>query len=505
MSSTVVLNSPLTTSPNHQHWDMLEDLAESEQPDYSHFPRRSSIPADIQSNSSGCSSVESLDAHAYVAPLSLKRRPRRKSLSLAIIDTGLDAAQLSADVDEDQQYQNQLNRYSTQRWQSSTARLAPPTLMRSQSLGQTQLPSQQGISKRCPRPLPPVPLSRPSSSGSSCRSGSSSPRPLPTPPAYDDRTRTPTSPLPTIPLSPHAYRPITPPLTFSPPPAEEAWESEPASPSTPGAGVGDLEDSLGSFSFLSSPRVPTRVGNKSYRRVHASPYKCARGARFSTTSLSSQVSVPPVPPPAEIRRRNRNKMAKLLRVLGESPPSHLVFREQILNISEEPISEAADDDTAGRPDAVPDMRGASLDSADTLEEETSLKARSDPDAGHGGPPQSPAVRSPPSPRVLRRPKRGRSDDRAARYVVSLADGMARPVTPPWLSFKLGKAKQSAERPKSAQGEGRVSAEDAPLLTSPPRLFTLDLHSQSQRWVHEMGDNRWEVDDYAHVVNSLRKL
>lgn len=474
----------------------------------------------------------------HVPPLNLQRRPRRKSLSM-------DAAQGSS-IFEDKRTTNIIE---------LTANAAGPSqLLRTQSLHHTQSNGKKRL-PRLPRPLPPVPLSRPSSP---VESEESSPlhgsRPLPLPPAgmeeLEPALQSAPANLDTTPS--RDQRAQTPPLSFSPSPAGFAVSPDdelpsPLSPTTPDSSFPNLSlASMRSTSTINTLLTTPTLGKKRSRRdgrVHASPYKWARGpARFSTTSLSSQISVPPMPPPAEVRRRNRDKMAKLIRKFGDCPPSHLVFGEQedpdaieeeIIAVPE-PESELipsppkvsverpprrSDASSSSSATCIPDLvdekiRSYSGADVDPLETKLARKALSDSDAGHStfssgkrdGPPIS--VHTKTTTRVLHRMKKGRADaDKAARYVVSLAGDSTSPASARY-TFKLTtKVKPCGSYLRSAYGlEMKKVEEEVPPLPVPLRFSALDLlNKQSKKWVHETDQNRWEVDDYNNVMESLRKL
>ncbi|THH11408.1 hypothetical protein EW145_g661 [Phellinidium pouzarii] len=465
VSSPVTLNSPDTTSPaNYRQWDIQNHSGVSENPTHSTLPSSMHNPYPSVSN---FNSARPYSAHGRVAPLSLKKGSNRRSPSLSAINMGImDAARQDTAPVRERPQCIQTHQQPRPQWFDTSA--IPVT--RSQSFGQAQLALRQRVAPRCPRPLPPVPLSRPSSPASSDCSGGS-PRPLPTPPSqtvYPELTLAPSSPLSIMSTSPRVDISETSPITFSPSPAAEASspsESEPPSPLTPGSAMTDLENSLNSLSFSSPSRSLSRAARKKGRRIHAFPYKCARGpARFSTTSLSSQVSVPPVPPPAYLHRRNRDKMAKLLRVLGESPPTSLVFAEQELHVSDSILEETKADLDAILPDKSVSIVSNDGDD-DPLEEQKVRKAQSDPDAGHGVRLQSPSARPSTPARLLQRTKKGRRDDRAARYVVSFSGDTSTP-SPTRLTFKPStpKLKPIGSYSRSAYG---MQTEQVKEDTPPP--------------------------------------
>lgn len=151
---------------------------------------------------------------------------------------------------------------------------------------------------------------------------------------------------------------------------------------------------------------------------------------------------------------------------------------------------------------------------DPLESKLSRKALSDPDAGHGAFTTTKRSMVPTSvytkttTRVLHRTRKGRADvDKAARYVVSLAGDSSSP-TPERFTFKLTtKVKPPGSYLRSAYGlEAKKETEEVPPLPVPLRFSALNLlNRQSKKWVHETEKNRWEVDDYNNVMESLRKL
>lgn len=184
----------------------------------------------------------------------------------------------------------------------------PSQLTRSQSLHNTQRNGKRSL-PRLPRPLPPVPLTRPSSPVDSDESLNGC-RPLPLPPVHADEVEpalqsAPASLDPTPSLDQN-QKAQTPPLTFLPSPSGEAASPDddllsPLTPTSPDTGYPDMTfaSTQSSSSINTLLTTPTLAKNRSRRdgRIHSSPYKCARNpARFSLTSLSSQISVPPHAP-----------------------------------------------------------------------------------------------------------------------------------------------------------------------------------------------------------------
>ncbi|OCB84910.1 hypothetical protein A7U60_g8132 [Sanghuangporus baumii] len=466
---------------------------------------------------------------ATVPPLNFKRRTQRRSFSMAKIETGLTDYKRDAAP-----FVNESNMHNNSQPDSHLQRAGEPGISRRQSLPETTtsavLPSNEAALKRPLRPLPPVPTSRsasPTSSNSSHQSHNG-PRPLPNPPF-----RLPRVPVPSV--TPSMLVPVNP---DSPPTDSSSAESTPPRETAPlrlsvkVKRESDLFSPLSPLSLITDlpktlriPVVPTAPSPRSSEarkrhRIHASPYKLTRNpTRFSTTSLSSQVSVPPVPSPAELRRRNREKMAKLIRVLGESPPSDLVFaaereRERTSVDSENAVEEESAENLSKTPITFdPIRRSVSLGIGDST---TSLfgkkKALSDPNAGHGIRAQSPpGVQSPslkPTSFLRRRSKRGRADkDNVPRYVVSLFDA-GESKTSERLTFKLH-AKTPETRPAGSylRGAYKYDVKCSELKTPPlpKKIPGIDLPRLSQKWVRDSRQNRWEVDDYENVVASLRKL
>lgn len=539
-TSEVVLNSPDNALPLPSPWDSPEDKSmasssivnSSKATSQTTFPtsQRSTIDPHYRSNKKLSASTSSTESAVYVAPLNIKPRIRRKSLSLAAIELDKsmfispDQSHISTDSVSSQYHSQGTRRKQlpntpvSQFPPSRSASLngTPESLVRSQSL------------RRNPRPLPPVPNgrasicisptpgSRPASPSGSISSFSSSNnahlalRPLPVPPAVEgspcpsaSSSSSGPSPRPSprivcdlpahsslLVVTNPSSSPVSPATSLSP--LEFAEDSEPPSPHTPLSPTSGITN----LSILSpSPKKLRPARRKS--RVHASPYKLAlRGgpmgpARFSTTSLSSQVSVPPIPPAAELRRRNRDKMAKLMRVLGESPPSDLVFSPE--NSDSPRLNKVAEED---RKIFIPHFRSASIDTQFSMmsEFDKSRKALSDPEAGHGLQVKSSnnntttisqqRSRSP-SGFLRLRPKRGRTGVTAARYVVSLGG-----TDHERLTFRvLGDGPFAKKKPSGSYLRG---------------AYALDA-KESKTCVYESGETRWEIDDYEKVVKSLRKL
>ncbi|EJC97637.1 uncharacterized protein FOMMEDRAFT_32408 [Fomitiporia mediterranea MF3/22] len=515
-------------------------------------------PAVLQAFSRGAADLQ-------VAPLNFNRRHRRKSQSMTRIETEMTDYKRDAARTFDASVMHVPQAHYLQG-------SIEPCITRRQSLPDTSLSSEAGDGslKRLPRPLPPVPreVSRPGSPASSISSFSSAscPRPLPTPPnqspanAISPITFTPATPL----TSPDDTFPVlsTPPRTTKkllvPPCSPPETDPANAAPLSPLSIITDLSNISRATSGV-SPRSPRGTGPAARKRhqIHASPYKLARNpTRFSTTSLSSQISVPPVPPAAELRRRNRDKMAKLIRVLGESPPTELVFpteyddrtssdfgkgkrggrgrrggRESTDTIKEEPAEFHV-------PKVLePLRRSLSLNDSSSSVFGKMKKSLSDPDAGHGVRVQSPTAPTstttssrlnlnPPSSFLRLRTKKGRADiDKAPRYVVSLfgtaESGAASTTTTSdgtgtgtgtgteRLTFKLNAATPKMKPTGSyLRGAYKTDAKPVevklpplPLPTMNPSLDSLG----SKHWIRETGESRWEVDDYENVVMSLRKL
>ena len=193
-------------------------------------------------------------------------------------------------------------------------------------------------------------------------------------------------------------------------------------------------------------------------------------------------------------------MAKLMRVLGESPPSELVFSPDDTNAPR--LGRVSEED---RNIFIPHFRSASIDTqfshALDVEKSQKKKALSDPEAGHGirtctsnanittiSPPNSnttisqPRTRSP-SAFLRLRAKRGRSTGTAARYVVSLGGADHERLT-----FRV-------------LGEGGLLAKKKPSGSYLRGAYALD----AKNCVYENGEARWEIDDYEKIVKSLRKL
>ncbi|KAL5480925.1 hypothetical protein ACEPAI_9866 [Sanghuangporus weigelae] len=462
-----------------------------------------------------------------VPPLNFKRRTQRRSFSMAKIETELTDYKRDAAP-----FVNELNTHNFQT-DSHLQRAGEPCIPRRQSLPETTtsaaLPSNEGASRRSLRPLPPVPTSRPASptSSNSSHQSNNGPRPLPNPPF-----RLPRVPVPSV--TPSMLVPVNP---DSPPTESSSAESTlpretaPLRLSVNVKRESDLFSPLSPLSLITDlpktlriPAVPTAPSPRSSEarkrhRIHASPYKLTRNpTRYSTTSLSSQVSVPPVPSPAELRRRNREKMAKLIRVLGESPPSDLVFaaereRDRISVDSENAVEEESVENHSNTPITFdPIRRSVSLGiGVSTTTLFGKKKALSDPDAGHGIRAQSPpGIQSPTKPTsfLRRRSKRGRADkDNVPRYVVSLFDA-GESKTSERLTFKLHTETPKA-RPAGSYLRGAykydAKCSEAKTPPLPKKIPGIDLPRLSQKWVRDSRQNRWEVDDYENVVASLRKL
>ncbi|KAL5499112.1 hypothetical protein ACEPAH_1630 [Sanghuangporus vaninii] len=511
---TISLNSPVSRCPtSFLPWNPR--LPQSSNPTISALPLVSE----------GSAPSPAARTIVPVPPLNFKRQTQRRSFSMAKIETELTDYKRDAAP-----FLNGLDTNNSQPG-SHFQRTGEPCISRRQSLPETTTgTSNEGVSKRPLRPLPPVPTSRsasPTSSNSSHQSHNG-PRPLPNPPF-----RLPRVPVPSV--TPSMLAPVN---TDSPPTDSSSAESNPPRETAPlrlSVNVkheSDLFSPLSPLSLITDlpktlriPAVPTAPSPRSSEarkrhRIHASPYKLSRNpTRYSTTSLSSQVSVPPVPSPAELRRRNREKMAKLIRVLGECPPSDLVFaaeheRERASVDSENAVEEESVENLSKTPITLdPIRRSVSLGIGDST---TSLfgkkKALSDPDAGHGIRAQYlPGVQSssPKSTSVLRRrSKRGRADkDNVPRYVVSLFDA-GESKTSERLTFKLH-AEPPKTRPAGSylRGAYKYDVKCSELKTPPlpKKIPGIDLPRLSQKWVRDSRQNRWEVDDYENVVASLRKL
>ena len=212
-------------------------------------------------------------------------------------------------------------------------------------------------------------------------------------------------------------------------------------------------------------------------------------------------------------------MAKLIRVLGDSPPSDLVFaaereRERMSFGSEDAVEEESVENFSNTPITFnPMRRSVSLGVGDsTTSFFGKMKALSDPDAGHGIRAQSPLTGqfppAKPTSFLRRRSKKGRADkDKAARYVVSLFDA-AESKTSERLTFKV-----HTEAPKTRpagsylRGAYKYDAKSVEVKTPqlPSKIPGIDLPRPAQKWVRDSRQNRWEVDDYENVVASLRKL
>jgi hypothetical protein len=509
------------------------------------------------SSSSGTSNTPSSPSHgqSFVAPLSFRRDSYRKS-SISSLTEG-DSTEIN----------NVLS-------SSDTTQDSSHSLLRRNSSLRRQL-----------RPLPPVPpnVSRPASPASSVSSSNSAtgaPRPLPLPPSSFNSER----PVSGETVSTIGFAPPSPRLTCLipnistatlPPSTEpEAGHDSPISP------VSALTDATSAFSIL-TPRIGESFPKKGAKktdggsarkhkhtsRVHASPYKLARSAsRYSVTSLSSQVSVPPVPPPSELRRRNREKMAKLIRMLGDSPPKEMVFAIEQAYAELEAGSVEWEQPSRGTkttlsrpktaPSPVPEHphKPNSLDSdrvrpkaSLTFSSDTKLhsrsislsgscsdydsiysskKAVSDPDAGHIAlsPVTSRSTFSTTntlsSPFSRLRPKKGRSGT-SERYVVSLAGGDAERVS---LRLAGSGANPNRMKPSGSYLRGAYKKDAKPVEVRVPPLpksrisllgsSKASLEStpeippptkETKRWLRETGSTRWEVEDYENVVKSLRKL
>ena len=208
-------------------------------------------------------------------------------------------------------------------------------------------------------------------------------------------------------------------------------------------------------------------------------------------------------------------MAKLIRVLGESPPSELVFASERSSLAEDGVEEPIMEEPEKK------EGGGALSSFEPLRRSLSLgfdertgifgkskKALSDPDAGHGvraTSPTAPRSLSPPSAFLRLRTKRGRSgNDKAPRYVVSLFGSADSSATPERLTFKLN-VPNPKTRPTGSylRGAYKTDVKRAEVKIPPPPA--IDVPKQPNKWVREAGSTRWEVDEYENVLKSLRKL
>ena len=415
---------------------------------------------------------------AYVAPLYLRRRLHRRSFSMFTIpptDTQRDTV-------------------------SDIGHGHPGTdpglsLIRSHSHRTVRSPD---TSKTYPRLLPKVPIPRPVSPTSPSYSSHGHSRPLPIPPL----------PVPPASMTVATHKPLI--RRKPPPPSPSSIQDDTAtatasasasaySLSTFAACTHSTSDSEISSPLLSrpsrfedspssstqtiilAPKAPT-----TQRRVYASPYKFARNA-YSTSSLSSQVSVPPVPSSEEIRKRNISKMNKLVRILGESPPHHLVFGKAALIVPESNTPKHTSRLEVGQhhrwlsADTSTENEGRPL--LDKIKNRTSFIADAEK-----SPPGSTTPSPPHSPARLRRSRPKKEDGQRFQRVVS--------VNLDALSPSISKSSRLTIKTSSPDLRGQATALHLPPLPSP---------MGPQQWVREIGKNRVKVHDYEKVVKTLREL
>ena len=274
--------------------------------------------------------------------------------------------------------------------------------------------------------------------------------------------------------------------------SEIIFSHEPTSPIT--SGSSSTTDVSSIRPPAKTPKVKPPIPPRPAPRPHASPYKYVQNS-YSTTSLSSQISVPPVPPPAEIRKRNRDKMAKLMRVLGDSPPPHMVFgkvQEQVLRgvtVETEPaIYEESD------------MGHSAMSHASTCKAEDGyiLVARGEHEKGKG--------KSSPIAHIIEFGSRGRSQQPAHPRQPNRLRARSKPEDRRSVSMPVDTGTSSK---LSIKLRGRTGAADVTANVEVANIDVPDITTRervpSKQWLLEIGPNKREVQNYDSVVKSLRML
>lgn len=259
----------------------------------------------------------------------------------------------------------------------------------------------------------------------------------------------------------------------------------------------------------------------------------------SISSVSTLALFPPPPTASETRKRKMDKMAKLTKILGDTPPPELVF-----GAGKEPgHSRRSSMDRSGVVSDKPPRRTSSLtrrstatdrqrpgeseserwaekekerekerftiddDDNDTSEcmhseahahvyKPSDIRAFPVPyDTGKPNNTKESALMSIPS-RLRLRP-RNKDTNAPMRRVVSLNVDANTPF------FTFTQSHKVDTRPHTAEKRHR-GARHIP-VTLPLSLDREKHGNGNSRWLKEVGDDRWEVESYGKVVRTLREL